>query len=46
MKKRYCNIICPYCNEKFGRWLKLKKHIEIIHKGLEVPEWILREVNK
>jgi|GEM_PF-3463915 len=44
--KRYSSIICPYCSEKFGRYLKLKEHIKEEHKGLEVPVWILKEVEK
>jgi hypothetical protein len=44
MRKRYSNIICPYCKEKCNRWMKLKLHIQLTHKGLEVPEWILNEI--
>lgn len=42
--RRHCNIICPYCSKALTRWVKLKEHIEESHEGLEVPEWILKEV--
>ena len=42
----YSSIICPHCNAKFGRYLKLKEHIEEEHKGSEVPLWVLKEVEK
>ena len=44
MKRRYSNIICPYCNQKLTRWLKLKEHTEEAHVGLNVPDWILNEL--
>jgi hypothetical protein len=42
--KRHCNLCCPYCEDKFNRWIQLKIHIQIAHKGLEVPEWVLNEL--
>jgi hypothetical protein len=42
--KRQGNICCPYCEDKFIRNIQLKIHIQIAHKGLEVPLWVLNEI--